>query len=45
MWTTSGDGTGTLLFYAGEVDSAGGLADGDRTTAGYGGWSGIASVS
>lgn len=45
MWTTTNSGDGTLLFYAGETDSAGNPVDGTRTTVGFGGWNSIVLIS
>ncbi|MGW5847130.1 hypothetical protein ACWFQ8_04020 [Streptomyces sp. NPDC055254] len=45
MWTTTNDGTGTLLFYAGGTDSAGAPADGPRTVVGLSSWNTIRSIS
>ncbi|MGX8906462.1 FG-GAP-like repeat-containing protein [Streptomyces netropsis] len=45
LWTTTDEGTGTLMFYAGETNPAGHPVDGDRTTVGLSGWKSIRSIS
>ncbi|MEV6953406.1 FG-GAP-like repeat-containing protein [Streptomyces sp. NPDC051183] len=45
MWTTTGEGTGTLMFYAGEANGAGDPVDGTRTTVGQSGWNTVRSIS
>ncbi|MFI8346330.1 FG-GAP-like repeat-containing protein [Streptomyces sp. NPDC085596] len=45
MWTTTDDGTGTLLFYAGGNDTSGQPVDGPRTLVGPSGRKTIRSIS
>ncbi|MEU8563100.1 hypothetical protein AB0C45_16625 [Streptomyces cyaneofuscatus] len=45
MWTTTNEGSGTLMFYAGATGAAGHPVDGERTTVGASSWSTIRSVS
>lgn len=45
MWATTDSGTGTLMFYAGETNSAGDPVDGTRTTVGLSGWNSIVLIS
>ncbi|MFJ3436800.1 FG-GAP-like repeat-containing protein [Streptomyces cyaneofuscatus] len=45
MWTTTNEGTGTLMFYAGATGAAGHPVDGERTTVGASSWNTIRSVS
>lgn len=45
LWATTGDGTGTLLFYAGGTDTLGGPVDGPHTTIGASSWNTIRSIS
>ncbi|MET9437289.1 FG-GAP-like repeat-containing protein [Streptomyces sp. NPDC006551] len=45
LWTTTNEGTGTLMFYAGATGAAGDPVDGARTTVGLSGWNTIRSIS
>ncbi|MGK9461804.1 FG-GAP-like repeat-containing protein [Streptomyces sp. G6] len=45
MWTTTGSGTGTLMFYAGGADAAGNPVDGARSTVGPSGWNSIVLIA
>lgn len=45
MWTSTGDGTGTLMFYAGETNSAGNPVDGTRTVVGQSNWKTIRAIA
>ncbi|CAM5536858.1 hypothetical protein SAVIM338S_04224 [Streptomyces avidinii] len=45
LWATTSEGTGTLMFYAGETNSAGNPVDGNRTTVGLSGWNTIRAIS
>lgn len=44
LWATTNEGTGTLLFYAGETNGAGNPVDGPRTTVGLSGWNTIRAI-
>ncbi|MFD9304688.1 FG-GAP-like repeat-containing protein [Streptomyces sp. NPDC060048] len=45
LWATTNEGTGTLMFYAGETNGAGNPVDGTRTTVGPSGWNTIRAIS
>nr|WSX50472.1 FG-GAP-like repeat-containing protein [Streptomyces sp. NBC_00974] len=45
LWATTNEGTGTLLFYAGETNGAGDPVDGTRTTVGQSGWNTVRAIS
>lgn len=45
LWATTDEGTGTLMFYAGETNGAGDPVDGTRTTVGLSGWNTIRAIS
>ncbi|MFD5147979.1 FG-GAP-like repeat-containing protein [Streptomyces sp. NPDC058401] len=45
LWATTNEGTGTLMFYAGETNGAGDPVDGTRTTVGASGWNTIRAIS
>ncbi|MCY0929226.1 FG-GAP-like repeat-containing protein [Streptomyces sp. H27-H1] len=44
LWATTNEGTGTLMFYAGETNGAGDPVDGTRTTVGSSGWNTIRAI-
>ncbi|MEU6440214.1 VCBS repeat-containing protein [Streptomyces sp. NPDC047046] len=45
LWATTGEGTGTLLFYAGGTSASGDPTDGPRTTVGLRSWNTIRALS
>ncbi|MFD3542878.1 FG-GAP-like repeat-containing protein [Streptomyces sp. NPDC058662] len=45
LWTTTNEGTGTLLFYAGATNGAGDPVDGARSQVGLSGWNTIRAIS
>ncbi|MFZ3472064.1 FG-GAP-like repeat-containing protein [Streptomyces sp. 4.24] len=45
LWATTNEGTGALMFYAGETNGAGDPVDGTRTTVGQSGWNTVRAIS